>query len=234
VEQLNGDIIQLHEVCYAYEDQAALRNITLSVAPGETVVLQGDNGCGKSTLLKLLNGLLFPDQGSYFFDGQEICEKSLKDNRFSKQFHQRMGFVFQNADVQLFCGSVEEEIDFGPRQMGLSEEEIARRREDVIALLSIDHLRGRAPYHLSGGEKRKVAIACILSMNPHVLVLDEPLAGLDRKTREWLSGFLLDLKSAGKTMVLATHDDELANLLADTIVLMNENHEVAYIKEKRG
>jgi cobalt/nickel transport system ATP-binding protein len=234
VEQSNGDIIQLQEVCYAYEDQAALRNITLSVAPGETVVLQGDNGCGKSTLLKLLNGLLFPDQGSYFFDGQKINEKSLKDNRFSKKFHQRMGFVFQNADVQLFCGSVEEEIDFGPRQMGLPEEEITRRREDVIALLSIDHLRGRAPYHLSGGEKRKVAIACILSMNPQVLVLDEPLAGLDRKTREWLLGFLMDLKSAGKTMVLATHDDELANLLADTIVFMNENHEVEHIKNKRG
>jgi cobalt/nickel transport system ATP-binding protein len=223
----------LHEVCFSYEGQAALRSITLSVAPGETVVLQGDNGCGKSTLLKLLNGLLFPDQGSYFFDGHKINEKSLKDNRFSKKFHQRVGFVFQNADVQLFCGSVEEEIDFGPRQMGLSEAEIARRREDVIALLSIDHLRGRAPYHLSGGEKRKVAIACILSMNPQVLVLDEPLAGLDRKTREWLLGFLLDLKSAGKTMVLATHDDELADLLADTIVYMNENHEIEHIKNKR-
>jgi cobalt/nickel transport system ATP-binding protein len=221
----------LHEVSFSYEGQAALRNITLSVAPGETVVLQGDNGCGKSTLLKLLNGLLFPDQGTYFFDGHKINEKSLKDNLFSKKFHQRMGFVFQNADVQLFCGSVEEEIDFGPRQMGLSEEEIVRRREDVIALLSIDHLRGRAPYHLSGGEKRKVAIACILSMNPQVLVLDEPLAGLDRKTREWLLGFLLDLKSAGKTMVLATHDDELANLLADTIVFMNENHEIEHIKK---
>jgi cobalt/nickel transport system ATP-binding protein len=233
VEQTNGNIIQLHEVCFSYEGQAALRNITISVAPGETVVLQGDNGCGKSTLLKLLNGLLFPDQGSYFFDGHKINEKSLKDNHFSKKFHQRMGFVFQNADVQLFCGSVEEEIDFGPRQMGLSEEEITRRREDVIALLSIDHLRGRAPYHLSGGEKRKVAIACILSMNPQVLVLDEPLAGLDRKTREWLLDFLLDLKSAGKTMVLATHDDELANLLADTIVYMNENHEIEHIKNKR-
>jgi cobalt/nickel transport system ATP-binding protein len=140
-----------------------------------------------------------------------------------------MGFVFQNADVQLFCGSVEEEIDFGPRQMGLSEEEIKRRREDVIRLLQIDHLRGRAPYHLSGGEKRKVAVACILSMNPQVLVLDEPLAGLDRKTQEWLTGFLLDLKDAGKTMVIATHNDELAHLLADRIVYMNEEHEIERI-----
>jgi cobalt/nickel transport system ATP-binding protein len=229
VEQPNGDIIQLHEVCYAYEGQIALRNITLSIEKGKTVVLQGDNGCGKSTLLKLLNGLIFPEQGSYFFDGHKISEKTLKDNRFAKKFHQRMGFVFQNADVQLFCGSVEEEIDFGPRQMGLSEEEIKRRREDVIRLLQIDHLRGRAPYHLSGGEKRKVAVACILSMNPQVLVLDEPLAGLDRKTQEWLTGFLLDLKDAGKTMVIATHNDELAHLLADRIVYMNEEHEIERI-----
>jgi cobalt/nickel transport system ATP-binding protein len=224
------DIIQLNEVCYAYEGQIALRNVTLSIEKGKTVVLQGDNGCGKSTLLKLLNGLIFPEQGSYFFDGHKINEKNLKDNRFAKKFHQRMGFVFQNADVQLFCGSVEEEIDFGPRQMGLSEEEIERRREDVIRLLQIDHLRGRAPYHLSGGEKRKVAIACILSMNPQVLVLDEPLAGLDRKTQEWLTGFLLDLKAAGKTMVIATHNDELARLLADRIVYMNENHEIERIE----
>lgn len=227
---MEQDIIQLNEVCYAYEGQIALRNVTLSIEKGKTVVLQGDNGCGKSTLLKLLNGLIFPEQGSYFFDGHKINEKNLKDNRFAKKFHQRMGFVFQNADVQLFCGSVEEEIDFGPRQMGLSEEEIERRREDVIRLLQIDHLRGRAPYHLSGGEKRKVAIACILSMNPQVLVLDEPLAGLDRKTQEWLTGFLLDLKAAGKTMVIATHNDELARLLADRIVYMNENHEIERIE----
>ena len=142
-----------------------------------------------------------------------------------------MGFIFQNSDVQLFCSNVEEEISFGPRQMGLSDEEVKQRTDDVITLLDIEHLRERAPYHLSGGEKRKVAIACILSMNPEALVLDEPLAGLDRKTQEWLVSFLLQLKAAGKTLLISTHNDELAHTLADRLVVMNENHTVGSVSE---
>lgn len=222
-------LFSLDNVCFAYEGHIALRYITLDVARGETVVLQGSNGCGKSTLLKLLNGLVYAEEGTYRFDGDVIDEKSLKDNVFSKRFHQRVGFIFQNSDVQLFCGNVEEEISFGPRQMGLSEEEVKRRTDDVIALLGIEDLRERAPYHLSGGEKRKVAIACILSMNPEALVLDEPLAGLDRKTQEWLVGFLLDLKKAGKTLVVSTHNDELAHTLADRLVVIGDDHSIESI-----
>lgn len=222
-------LFSLDNVCFAYEGHIALRYITLDVARGETVVLQGSNGCGKSTLLKLLNGLVYAEEGTYKFDGDVIDEKSLKDNVFSKQFHQRVGFIFQNSDVQLFCGNVEEEISFGPRQMGLSEEEVKRRTDDVIALLGIEDLRERAPYHLSGGEKRKVAIACILSMNPEALVLDEPLAGLDRKTQEWLVGFLLDLKKAGKTLIVSTHNDELAHTLADRLVVIGDDHSIESI-----
>ena len=222
-------LFSLDNVCFAYEGHIALRYITLDVARGETVVLQGSNGCGKSTLLKLLNGLVYAEEGTYKFDGDVIDEKSLKDNVFSKQFHQRVGFIFQNSDVQLFCGNVEEEISFGPRQMGLSEEEVKRRTDDVIALLGIEDLRERAPYHLSGGEKRKVAIACILSMNPEALVLDEPLAGLDRKTQEWLVEFLLDLKKAGKTLIVSTHNDELAHTLADRLVVIGDDHSIESI-----
>ncbi len=222
-------LFSLDNVCFAYEGHIALRYITLDVARGETVVLQGSNGCGKSTLLKLLNGLVYAEEGTYKFDGDVIDEKSLKDNVFSKRFHQRVGFIFQNSDVQLFCGNVEEEISFGPRQMGLSEEEVKRRTDDVIALLGIEDLRERAPYHLSGGEKRKVAIACILSMNPEALVLDEPLAGLDRKTQEWLVGFLLDLKKAGKTLIVSTHNDELAHTLADRLVVIGDDHSIESI-----
>ncbi|MEE1299815.1 MAG: ABC transporter ATP-binding protein [Acutalibacteraceae bacterium] len=222
-------LFSLDNVCFAYEGHIALRYITLDVARGETVVLQGSNGCGKSTLLKLLNGLVYAEEGTYRFDGDVIDEKSLKDNVFSKRFHQRVGFIFQNSDVQLFCGNVEEEISFGPRQMGLSEEEVKRRTDDVIALLGIEDLRERAPYHLSGGEKRKVAIACILSMNPEALVLDEPLAGLDRKTQEWLVGFLLDLKKAGKTLIVSTHNDELAHTLADRLVVIGDDHSIESI-----
>ncbi|MDO5453017.1 MAG: ABC transporter ATP-binding protein [Eubacteriales bacterium] len=222
-------LFSLDNVCFAYEGHIALRYITLDVARGETVVLQGSNGCGKSTLLKLLNGLVYAEEGTYKFDGDVIDEKSLKDNVFSKRFHQRVGFIFQNSDVQLFCGNVEEEISFGPRQMGLSEEEVKRRTDDVIALLGIEDLRERAPYHLSGGEKRKVTIACILSMNPEALVLDEPLAGLDRKTQEWLVGFLLDLKKAGKTLIVSTHNDELAHTLADRLVVIGDDHSIESI-----
>ncbi|MCQ2546741.1 MAG: energy-coupling factor ABC transporter ATP-binding protein [Clostridia bacterium] len=223
------DLIRLENVCFAYEGHVALRYIDLEIERGETVVLQGANGCGKSTLLKLINGLIFPEEGSYTFQGREISAAALKDTVTSKAFHQKIGFVFQNPDVQLFCGSVREEIEFGPRQMGLSEEEIKKRTDDVIGLLGIDYLSDRAPYHLSGGEKKKVSLACVLSMNPEVLVLDEPLAGLDRPTQDWLTGFLQQLQEAGKTLVISTHDDELAHLLGDRIVYMNMDHGIDYI-----
>ena len=226
-------LFSLDNVCFAYEGQIALRYITLDVEKGETVVFQGPNGCGKSTLMKLLNGLVFAEQGTYKFDGDEISEKTLKDAKFSKRFHQRVGFIFQNSDVQLFCSNVEEEISFGPRQMGLSEEEVKQRTDDVIQLMDIEKLRERAPYHLSGGEKRKVAIACILSMNPEALVLDEPLAGLDRKTQEWLVSFLLQMKAAGKTLIVSTHNDELAHTLADRLVVIGEDHQVESVTENK-
>ena len=117
-------MIELKNVCYAYGKEIALRYINLNIQKGESVIIQGPNGCGKSTLIKLLNGIIFPMEGSYTYQGHEITEKTLKDTRFAKWFHQQMGYVFQNADTQLFCGSVEEEIAFGPTQMGLSENEI--------------------------------------------------------------------------------------------------------------
>lgn len=177
-------MIELKNVCYAYGNEIALRYINLNIQKGESVIIQGPNGCGKSTLIKLLNGIIFPMEGSYTYQGHEITEKTLKDPRFAKWFHQQMGYVFQNADTQLFCGSVEEEIAFGPTQMGLSEGEIKQRTDDCLKLFGIEKLRERPPYHLSGGEKRKVSLACILSMNPEVLILDEPLAGLDESTQK--------------------------------------------------
>lgn len=218
-------LIELNQVCYAYEKQIALRYITLSVNRGETIVLEGANGTGKSTLLRLLNGLIYPEEGTYYFEGHEISAQTMKDNRFSKWFHQKMGFVFQNSDVQLFCSNVEEEVAFGPLQMGLPEEEVKRRVNDVLRLLDLEALRDRAPYHLSGGEKKKVAIACVLSMNPEILTLDEPLSGLDRASQEWLTDFLLKLKKAGRTLIIATHNETLAERLADRHIVFNEKHE---------
>ena len=219
-------MIELKNVCYAYGNEIALRYINLNIQKGESVIIQGPNGCGKSTLIKLLNGIIFPMEGSYTYQGHEITEKTLKDPRFAKWFHQQMGYVFQNADTQLFCGSVEEEIAFGPTQMGLSEGEIKQRPDDCLKLFGIEKLRERPPYHLSGGEKRKVSLACILSMNPEVLILDEPLAGLDKNTQKMLIDFLKKFHAAGKTLIIITHNNQLAKELGTRFIQMNENHEL--------
>ena len=219
-------MIELKNVCYAYGKEIALRYINLNIKKGESVIIQGQNGCGKSTLIKLLNGIIFPMEGSYTYQGHEITEKTLKDTRFAKWFHQQMGYVFQNADTQLFCGSVEEEIAFGPTQMGLSENEIRQRTEDCLKLFGIEKLRERPPYHLSGGEKRKVSLACILSMNPEVLILDEPLAGLDENTQKMLIDFLKKFHVSGKTLIIITHNNQLAKELGTRFIRMNDKHEI--------
>ena len=220
-------MIELKNVCYAYGNEIALRYINLNIQKGESVIIQGPNGCGKSTLIKLLNGIIFPMEGSYTYQGHEITEKTLKDPRFAKWFHQQMGYVFQNADTQLFCGSVEEEIAFGPIQMGLTEEKVKQSTEDCLRLFGIEKLRERPPYHLSGGEKRKVSLACILSMNPEVLILDEPLAGLDESTQKMLIDFLKKFHAAGKTLIIITHNNQLAKELGTRFIKMNEDHELA-------
>ena len=165
-------------------------------------------------------------EGSYTYQGHEITEKTLKDTRFATWFHQQMGYVFQNADTQLFCGSVEEEIAFGPTQMGLSENEIRQRTEDCLKLFGIEKLRERPPYHLSGGEKRKVSLACILSMNPEVLILDEPLAGLDENTQKMLIDFLKKFHVSGKTLIIITHNNQLAKELGTRFIRINDKHEI--------
>lgn len=225
----NNPLIQLNDICFAYNGHIALRHVDMSVEKGRTLVLQGANGCGKSTLLKLVNGLVFAEAGTYRFDGTEITEKKMQDSRFSKEFHRRVGFVFQNPDVQLFCNNVHDEIAFGPVQMGLPEEEVERRVTDIMEMIGISSLAERAPYHLSGGEKKRVAIASVLTMNPEVLTLDEPLAGLDRKTQDWLLEFLLEMQNIGKTLVVSTHDDDLAHRIGDNILYMSDEHSVNYL-----
>lgn len=217
-------LINLENINFIYDDNLALKDISLSIEKGECIGLEGDNGSGKTTLIKIINGILFASSGKYVFDGKEINQKTMKNEALAKEIHQRIGFVFQNPDTQLFCNSVRDEIEFGPRQLGLSEEEIKTRCDDVIEILGIENIQERAPYHLSGGEKKKTALACILSMNPEVLVLDEPMNGLDRKSREKLFAFLMGWKSAGKTLIIASHDDTLLNKFADRIVTITENH----------
>ena len=210
-------MIELTDISYSYYEDVVLENLSLNIKEGEAVAICGDNGSGKSTLLKLINGLIFPQKGTYKFDGVEITEKQMDNSGFSKDFHQKIGFVWQNPDTQLFCSSVEEELAFGPMQMGLSEEEINKRVEDSLELLGLKHLRKRPPYYLSGGEKKKTAIASILTMNPTVWTLDEPLSSLDKKTREWLIDFLKALKQAGKTIVFSSHETSLVESIADRV-----------------
>lgn len=219
-------LIELNKISFKYDDEYALKDISLSINEGECVGLSGDNGSGKTTLIKIINGVIFPVSGEYIFDGKTVDEKSMKKEAFSKNLHQKLGFVFQNPDTQLFCNSVREEIEFGPRQMGLSEAEIKKRAEDVMELLNISHIEERAPYHLSGGEKKKTAIASILSMNPDVLILDEPLTGLDKKSQQVLMDFLFSWKKAGKTLIIATHDENLMKKIADRVISIGDNHEL--------
>ena len=210
--QKRAVMIRLENVCFAYEKEIALRYVDLHINRGDSIVIQGPNGCGKSTLIKLLNGIIFPSEGKYFYQGHEINEKALKNSQFAKWFHQQMGYVFQNADTQLFCGSVEEEIK--------------KRTEDCLHLFGLEKLRERPPYHLSGGEKRKVSLACILSLNPEVLILDEPLAGLDEKTQDMLVEFLQSFHNAGKTLIMITHNRQLAETIGTRFACMNEEHEL--------
>lgn len=220
-------MIELRNVSYAYEGATALKEISFKIENGESVCLLGPNGSGKSTLLKLINGLIFPSSGSYWFDGEEITQKKLKDPKFSKRFHQRLGFVFQDSEAQLFCSSVFDEVAFGPRQMGLDEEAVEKRVDDCLALLHLEEFKRRQPYHLSGGEKKKVAIAATLALNPEVLVLDEPMNGLDPRTERWLAAFIVSLNKAGKTIVTSTHNLELVQEISRRAILFDETHAVA-------
>ena len=187
----------------------------------------GANGCGKSTLLKLINGIISPDRGAYFFNGVEITHKKLQDIKFSKHLHQKIDLVFQNSDTQLFCSSVYDEIAFGPRQMEMNELKVDKKVKECLNLLSIYNSNDRIPYHLSGGEKRKVAIACVMSLNPEVLVLDEPMNGLDPKTQRWLVEFLSKSNQAGKTLITSTHNLELVHEISTRSILFIEDHTIA-------
>jgi cobalt/nickel transport system ATP-binding protein len=222
-----AELLAADSVSYSYLDRyPALDGVSLSVQAGEKVALLGANGCGKSTLLKLLDGLIFPSAGAYRAFGSEVTEDHLEDDQFSRGFRSRVGFVFQNSDAQVFSTSVREEIAFGPLNMGLDREEVVRRVTDTLAMLDIDDLADRAPYQLSGGQKKRVAIASVLVMNPEVLLFDEPTAALDPRTQQWLMDLIVELNRAGKTIVLATHDLDTLDVLADRCVVFSEEHRV--------
>lgn len=210
-------MIKLDDICFAYDSTPVLKHFSTKIADGEFVVIKGDNGCGKSTLLNIINALEFAEIGTYTFDGTVIDKKAMKNEQFAKAFHQKIGYVFQNTDAQLFCSSVYDEIAFAPRQMQLDEAEIAKRVDDMLKLTGTEHLKERAPFHLSMGEKKKVAVASVLAMNPQVLILDEPMNFLDKKSRQWLVDFLNQMHSVGKTIIIVSHTDDF-DKMADRII----------------
>jgi cobalt/nickel transport system ATP-binding protein len=221
-------VFDIHNVSYSYlPGYPVLTDITLGIRKGEGLVILGANGSGKSTLLKMLCGLIHPTAGEIYAFGQELTEIALRDSKFLQDFRQRVGFVFQNSDAQLFSATVRDELAFAPLQAGLAEEAVNRRIEDVAELVGIKRLLDRAPYKLSGGEKKKVALACVLTVNPEVLFLDEPTNGLDPRTQFWLVEFLKALQGAGKTIIMATHDLSIVEELAQRVIIFREDHTIA-------
>lgn len=207
-------------------DIESLCGISLEITSGEHVAIVGANGSGKSTLLKLLDGLVFPSSGTVEVFGTQLTEESLEEPAFRAGFRSRIGFVFQDADVQLFCSNVLDELAFGPLQLELDEAEVRSRVDEIARGLRLEELLDRAPYTLSGGEKKRVAIAAVLTMRPDVLLLDEPTSALDPRSQVWLLEMLGEMKRQGRTVVLATHDLGSAAEFADRMIVLSEQHRI--------
>lgn len=221
------NIVELKNVSYSYPGSiAALKNINLTVGKGEMFSVIGQNGSGKSTLLHIINALILPDTGEYFFNGNKITEKSLHDKNISLNLRSTMSYIFQNPEMQLFCPTVIDELLFAPLQMNISKESASDRAEKTLEYLDIQYLRDRPVYKLSGGEKKKVAIASSLTLNPDIILIDEPLAGLDPKAQTFIIELLFELNKAGKTIIFTTHHLDLIDHLQPRVAVLSEEHTI--------
>ena len=213
--------VELESVQHVYApgtpfEVEALQGVSLAVEPEEVLGIVGGTGSGKSTLAQHLNLLLEPTSGRVIVDG--VDARTLKGS----ELRRRVGLVFQFPEAALFAPTVEEDVAFAPRRLGLDEDVVRQRVRETLELLGARHLAGRSPFALSGGEKRRVAIAGVLAMAPEVLVLDEPTAGLDPATREDLLGVVRALREGGTSVVLVSHDlDEVAEV-ADRVCVLEE------------
>jgi cobalt/nickel transport system ATP-binding protein len=224
-------ILSVDQITYRYyQNFTALEAISLQAEEGELLAIIGANGSGKSTLLQIMSGLIYPESGRVLFRDQEVSEKTLKDKVFLRRFRERVSYVFQDSDAQLFCPTVFDELMYGPLQLGLDDKEASQRSLEILKMLSIDNLKDRPSYMLSGGEKKKVAIGSVLTMNPEILLFDEPTNGLDPRTQVFLVELMLALNESGKTIVLATHDLGLVAEIGARVVVLSEDHRI----EKMG
>jgi len=206
---------ELRDVTYRYQEVTALDGLNLNITAGQRIALLGANGSGKSTLLSILDGLYFPQSGSVAFCGVPLTEARLQVQDTEFAFRRRVGLVFQNPDVQLFNPTVFDEVAFGPLQMRWPKQQILLRVSEMLVQMEIAHLRDRSPHHLSTGEKKRVALASVLILDPEVLLLDEPTAALDPKSESQMIDFLVSCGGGRKTVVTATHDLDLVEDIAD-------------------
>lgn len=220
-------LLELKDVYYAYHaENPALAGVSISVSPGERIALLGANGSGKTTLLRLLAGLIFPQQGSYHAFGREITERLLARDGFGMYFRKEIGIVFQNADAQLFNPTVEDEIAFGPLQLNEPPDEVRRRTLQALDSFALQHLARRPPFALSSGEKKKVTLASVLVMEPQILLLDEPTAGLDPRSSLTLMDLILEAERKGTTVITATNDLHVVADLANRVILLGESRKI--------
>jgi cobalt transport protein ATP-binding subunit len=208
-------MITVENLSYRYADgKTALTDVSFHIQRGEKVGIVGPNGAGKSTLLLLLNGVLRTPQGRILIDGQHLTDQTLG------RIRALVGLVFQNPDDQLFSTTVYEDVAFGAVHMGLPEDEVRRRVADALGRVGMQHAATRISYHLSGGEKKRVALATVLTMQPAILALDEPSAGLDPRGRRDLITLLRAFQA--ETLLISTHDMRLAYQLCTRIVILDD------------
>lgn len=216
---------EVNDLTFGYSKKNVLQDVSFNVDDNEYLCLMGPNGSGKSTLMQIISGFLKPVSGSIAFEGKQLNDW-LNNDIGKKNYHQKVGILFQNVDIQLFNSSVYEEIAFGPKQMGLSADEIDERVNDCLNLLGIQDLKERVPYHLSGGEKRKVALASVLALNPEVILLDEPLVGLTEASRNEFLHLFEKLHQNGKTLIMITHYYNQIKNYASSFLIFDNDYKV--------
>lgn len=215
-------LFELEDVTYRYGTVLALNGLSMCVPSGQRLALLGANGSGKSTLLRLLDALYFADSGTIRYRGEPLTEAAFGHDEFALRFRRQVALVFQNPDVQLFSPTVYDEVAFGPLQMRWTRQDVRMRVDQTLELLGITQLRHRAPHHLSGGEKKKVAIASVLVLNPQVILLDEPTASLDPRSQTQIIDFLIGWSAGEKTIITATHDLHTLRDIADECLIMEQ------------
>lgn len=215
-------MIEVDGVRFSYPSGVeALKGVSLKIADGEFLAIMGQNGAGKTTLVKHFNGLLKPSQGKVLVDGTDTTKTSVA------KLARNVGFVFQNPDHQLFSETVEEEIAFALRNFGFKEDVIEKRITWALNLLSLSQYRKTSPFMLSGGERKRVALASVLAWDPRILILDEPTIGQDHEQKEKLRQFILQMRTQDKTIIMVTHDVEFVAECNPRVLLMLDGEVIA-------